>query len=77
MDQPPKTRFVRSTSGHSGKMERGAFGNWRSQMSFQCLRELYLERSCWGPRFADWKYPVQGRQCRIKGDVCQLMSRKC
>lgn len=40
-------------------MSRGAEGNWRSQISFQCVRELYFETSWWAPRFADWKKPIQ------------------
>jgi hypothetical protein len=60
MVQPPKTRFVRSTAGHSGRRDREALGNWRWQMSFWWVRELYFEISCWGPRLADWKYPVRG-----------------
>lgn len=62
MDQPPKRAFVRRTSGQAGKREgsSAAEGNWRWQMECQCVRELCLETSWWGPRFADWKKPGMG-----------------
>jgi hypothetical protein len=56
MDQPPKRRFVAATAGQGGRVEEG---NWRVQMSRQWVRELYLEMSWWGPRFADWKKPAR------------------
>lgn len=58
MDQPPKWAFVCATAGQGGKRSRGAEGNWRSQISFQWVRELCFETSWWGPRFADWKKPA-------------------
>jgi hypothetical protein len=41
IDQPPKRRFVRATSGHRGR--RLLEGNWRVQSERQCVSELNLD----------------------------------